>query len=451
MKIRLLKFLPLLALMINSSITSAQLWTPVFTALDSTAGNKVITTSTLNDFSFFDENRGITTFNNKYHVTTNGGALWSDSGYVQHTPIWGVSYVDSQTIFAHSGSRIIKSVNAGSSFSVVTFPIPTFSGALIKVEGRFGLAAGRDCGAAYSNDGGDTWTSIAQATLCNSSGGGPTLSQLDIIDSSTAFIAGKNGNIFKTSDGGASWSRITPPIFGSVPGTDILGLDFIDDERGFIIQASNGSGGNVVYKTVDGGTTWTTITPPFFGTNIGGNYKAIFAEDSNTIYLGAYYQNPVGCMIYKSTNGGVSYSIDKNFTVGASTSNIQFNKFQRVKNTLFVSTANGDNSSSAPPKDPGLTRIYKRNLSANANGIEDSKTQLRFSLAPNPASHFTIIEGIDFKTISAVSIFSIDGKLIRTIQQPQLSIDIADLNAGLYFMKIETKNGQSGIARFIKQ
>jgi len=155
-------------------------------------------------------------------------------------------------------------------------------------------------------------------------------------------------------------------------------------------------------------------------------------------------------LIYKSTNGGASYSIDNNFYVGASTSNIQFNKFQRAGNTLFVSTANGGNSSSAPPKDPGLTRIYKRNLSASAVGIENNKKLINFSLAPNPAASFVMIEGLDSKNISGISIFSIDGKLIKTIQQSQLNIDIADLNAGIYIVKIETKDGQSGVAKFIK-
>jgi len=61
-----------------------------------------------------------------------------------------------------------------------------------------------------------------------------------------------------------------------------------------------------------------------------------------------------------------------------------------------------------------------------------------------------MIEGLDSKYISGISIFSIDGKLMKTIQQSQLNIDIADLNAGIYIVKIETNNGQSGVAKFIK-
>ncbi len=450
MKQKPLKVLFFWTLIIHSSISFAQLWAPVFTALDTTAGNRILSTSTIRDFAFYDENRGIVSFTDKYHLTANSGALWSDSGYVQYTALGGLCYADSQTIFGYSGIRIIKSINGGGSFSLAATPIPSFSNAFIKVEGRFGIAVGQGCGAAYSNDGGTTWTSIPQTSLCNSSGGGPNLLHIDIIDSSTAFIGGQTGNIFKTVDGGATWSRITPPVFGNVSGTNVFALDFVTEQLGYIIQEAGGNNGNTVYKTTDGGVNWTTITPPLFGTNLGGRYGAIFAQDSNTIYLGASYNNPIACLIYKSTNGGASYSIDNNFYVGASTSNIQFNKFQRAGNTLFVSTANGGNSSSASPKDPGLTRIYKRNLSATAAGIENNKKLINFSLAPNPAASFVMIEGLDSKYISGISIFSIDGKLMKTIQQSQLNIDIADLNAGIYIVKIETNNGQSGVAKFIK-
>lgn len=455
MKQKLLKVLPLLALMINASLSFAQLWTPVFSALDSTAGKKILSTSALRDFSFFNENRGIVSFTNKYHFTTNGGALWSDSGYVQYFALGGLSYIDSQTIFAHSGGRIIKSVNGGGSFSLASTLSSSISNAFIEVKGRFGLVAGQSCGAAYSNNGGTTWTNIPQASLCNSAGGGPSLMHIDIIDSSIAFIGGQSGNIFKTIDGGATWGRVTPPIFGNVSGTDVLGLDFVDTLRGFIIQqSSTGSGGNIVYKTIDGGKTWTVITPPLFstinGTNLSGNYGAIFAQDSNTIYLGASYGFPSASIIYKSTNGGQSYSIE--FTTASNVGvGYAFNKFKKAGNTLFVSTANGGNSTSDVIGGLNLIRIFKRNLLATSIDKEGNKKFINFSIAPNPAANFVMIEGLDSKNISAIAIYSIDGKLIKTIPQSQLSIDIADLNASIYFIKIETKDGQSGVAKFIKQ
>jgi hypothetical protein len=445
MKQKLLKLLPILALMLCSSISFAQLWTPVFKALDTTSGNRILSTSDIRDFSFFDENRGIVSYTNKYHLTTNGGALWSDSGYVQYFALLGLCYVDSQTIFGYSGNRVIKSVNGGSSFSLAATPTPSFGNALIKVEGRFGLAAGQSCGAAYSNNGGTTWTRIPESSLCNSSGGGPYLTQLDIIDSSIGFIAGESGNIFKTTDVGATWSRVTPPIFGSVPGTNILGFDFIDEQRGFIIQEAGGNSGNSVYKTANGGTTWSNITPPPPGLSQGQRFGALFAQDSTTIYVTG------DGVIYKSINGGVSYTIDESFNTNASTRSFQFKKFQRVGNTLFLSTANGGNSSNMLPKDPGLTRIFKRNLLATANGLEKSEYKLNFSIAPNPTSSLLTIQGIDYKNIASLSIFSIDGKLIKTLQQPQLIIDVADLNTGLYFVRVETKEAQAGVAKFLKQ
>ncbi|MBP7477265.1 MAG: T9SS type A sorting domain-containing protein [Chitinophagales bacterium] len=449
MKFNILKSTILFSILLSSGNTFAQLWTPVFSALDSTAGitkKGVLSPSSIRDFAFYDEKKGIVSYQDKYHITNNGGALWSDSGYVQYSPLGGLCYADSQTIFAYSSNRIMKSSNGGSSFSLVTTPNPSFSNSFIQVQGRLGIAVGQSCGAAYSKDGGATWTSIPNASLCGSNG--PDFTEIDIIDSNIAFIGGESGQIFKTIDGGTSWTRITPPLMNQA-GTDLFGLDFVDAQRGFIIQEKSNTN-NIVYKTTDGGATWTTITPPLFSTNLVGTYGAIFAQDSNTIYIGAQYQGPVNSVIYKSTNGGASYSID--FSTSATFGlTYGFDKFKKAGNFLFVGTANGGNSTSANRGNPILTRIFKRNLSATTSSIQDNLSTIKYSLVPNPAHDFITITELDFNNISAISIFSMDGKLVKTINDPQYAIDINDLHKDLYFMKIETKDGQSGLSKFIKE
>jgi photosystem II stability/assembly factor-like uncharacterized protein len=76
---------------------------------------------------------------------------------------------------------------------------------------------------------------------------------LDALDASTAWVGGSDGQVLKTSDGGATWEDVSPP--------DSEGLLFRDVE---IISATHvsvmaiGEGeASRIYTTLDGGESWT--------------------------------------------------------------------------------------------------------------------------------------------------------------------------------------------------
>ncbi len=69
------------------------------------------------------------------------------------------------------------------------------------------------------------------------------------------------------------------------------------------------------------------------------------------------------------------------------------------------------------------------------------------SIYPNPASNFIIINSVeDIKG----SIFSVSGKLIKTISNTNNNIDISDLNKGVYIINIQSK-GKIYTQKFIKK
>ena len=83
-------------------------------------------------------------------------------------------------------------------------------------------------------------------------------------------------------------------------------------------------------------------------------------------------------------------------------------------------------------------------------GIEEQTSS--FNIYPNPVSDKLVIETEE--TIEAVTIYTITGVIVgqqSTVNSQQsLSIDVTNLNSGVYFMKVVTENGEA-IQRFIKK
>ena len=65
----------------------------------------------------------------------------------------------------------------------------------------------------------------------------------------TVFVAGDNGTVLKTMDGGLTWQNIDLPIT-----ITIYGLHFFDTDTGLVV----GQGGQI-YRTRDGGQSWSLI------------------------------------------------------------------------------------------------------------------------------------------------------------------------------------------------
>lgn len=73
------------------------------------------------------------------------------------------------------------------------------------------------------------------------------LTAVQFLDPTTGYVAGDKGTILKTTDGGATWSRLVPT---AVAGERLLGMSFVDAATGYVITESK------LFKTADGGATW---------------------------------------------------------------------------------------------------------------------------------------------------------------------------------------------------
>jgi hypothetical protein len=75
-----------------------------------------------------------------------------------------------------------------------------------------------------------------------------------------------------------------------------------------------------------------------------------------------------------------------------------------------------------------------------------------FSTFPNPANDVITLTNSESTTVNSISISDINGRTVKTINVENVSevqINVADLNAGVYFMNINSEAGKA-VKKFIK-
>lgn len=117
------------------------------------------------------------------------------------------------------------------------------------------------------------------------------------IDATTGWRGGDNGEIFKTTDGGATWVRQTTGISAS-----ILAIRFFDATTGW----ATGTFGAVL-RTVDGGVTWKVAKLPDSQYGSSADLRFINASDAKNVYIGPVAGNGGFGGLSVSNDGGVTW------------------------------------------------------------------------------------------------------------------------------------------------
>jgi photosystem II stability/assembly factor-like uncharacterized protein len=87
----------------------------------------------------------------------------------------------------------------------------------------------------------------------------PKIQDMDLVSSQVGWVL-QGDRLMVTTDGGENWNGITPD-FGD---TDILDVDFINPDSGWLAAIGDGSDSSQmieIYQTIDGGETW--VSHPF--------------------------------------------------------------------------------------------------------------------------------------------------------------------------------------------
>jgi photosystem II stability/assembly factor-like uncharacterized protein/phosphodiesterase/alkaline phosphatase D-like protein len=161
-------------------------------------------------------------------------------------------------------------------------PSVTFNGVHFTSD-HTGYAVGTGGSIYKTINGGLSWTAQTSNTTQN-------LNDVYFPSVNTGYVIGENGTIRKTIDAGVTWTTVTAP---GVVTTSLNEVQFLDDNNGFIVAA-----GGRIKKTTNGGTSWTT---PVSGTI--NDIQGLHFTDLTTGYFVAS-----GGLIKKSIDAGGTWS-----------------------------------------------------------------------------------------------------------------------------------------------
>jgi len=144
-----------------------------------------------------------------------------------------------------------------------------------------------------------TWEQMGPLSWNATSGWNPGVGRLTSIaieDGNTnhIIVGGQSGGVWKTLDGGVTWTVLTDNLSNIY--VYALAIDPDDNDTYFW-----GSNGGTIFKSIDGGATWNLLS------SVGaGDVNKILIDPTNTNKMYCSVQD-VG--IYKSTNSGADWTL----------------------------------------------------------------------------------------------------------------------------------------------
>lgn len=250
--------------------------------------------------------------------TTDGGKTWSNNS----NPVFDAALISLGNVFYHAtnnmffsaGNSIYKSADQGITNDVIftepvanasTFPTGYFTMAgpsrAFVVGYRFSPAVQRTVifRSLNANAAAPTWDTVKtfpQGTFA------PQFRNIKFANPDTGYTCGSRGKIYRTTDGGASWTDIS---FDTVANGTITytALSVVNGKTLYV-----GGNSRKLLKSTDAGATWTDMTlsattSPIVLSSFS-SVSNIVMNDANSGYLQS------GSAILKTTNGWTSWTAD---------------------------------------------------------------------------------------------------------------------------------------------
>ncbi len=177
-------------------------------------------------------------------------------------------------------------------------------------EGSFNIDAVDGVGVLKSTDGGATWSQTALSWLLSQ---GQAVNEM-VIDPANpnVLVAATRDGVYRTDDAGASWTRTLAAATGWMDAKDIV----IDPSNSNILFVAAGypwgNGNNGIYKSTDNGVSWTKLAGGLpGGAAMGRASLAISASNPSTVYAGIARTINSGASllgIYRTTDGGETWT-----------------------------------------------------------------------------------------------------------------------------------------------
>src|ERR1035438_208071 len=238
--------------------------------------------------------------------TTNFGGSWTKTQTSTTAQLRAICYNTGYIIVVGDAGNIYKSTDGGTTWvAKYTACDQAFIRCIIFKDDNHGLAGDQVGNLWQTTNGGSNWSVLHNFNTSTTN----QIYYMSMPTANTWYLACDHTLLYKTTDGGSTFSQITTTgISGTT--TTFWSIAFADSLNGMV-----GTSGGVLLKTTNGGTSWTDIsTLAGFGTS---SIVYIEVQGASTYYLCG---GPVSLgRLVKTTDGGASFS-----ALAPPVTNIQF-------------------------------------------------------------------------------------------------------------------------------
>lgn len=170
----------------------------------------------------------------------------------------------------------------------------------------------------FTPDAGETWERQGQGSDALL---GINFSDIWAIDENNVWATGDGNTILRTINGGQTWTAVQPPA--NLPDAGLTPICIVNNSNIWIGGAYGGTTGNgVVYKSIDGGNTWTMPDTAFFHNN---SIQGLWAINTEKVYVAGAH-NIEGA----DSRGFIGYTLDGGVTWDSITPANNFNKWKWI-------------------------------------------------------------------------------------------------------------------------
>ena len=152
----------------------------------------------------------------------------------------------------------------------------------------------------------DTWTQWGQNINLDGTGVLNCVA-FDNDDANIIYAGGPACGLWKTTNGGTTWTNMTDNAVFSIRGISSIVVDHQNDDIIYILTG-DGDGGDSpslgVWKSTNGGTTWFPTGLIWGASELKYGFKIAMCPTNSNILIVATYQNG----IYRTTNGGSTWT-----------------------------------------------------------------------------------------------------------------------------------------------
>jgi uncharacterized protein (TIGR03437 family) len=299
--------------------------------------------------------------------STDGGGQWSlagapppVNGFPSAIMSFAVDLKTPTTIYLGTTSGVYKSVNGGQSFELRSTGLlnPFATALLVDPLTPATVYALTQSGAFKTVNGADSWTSI-NTGLSAQPGVGTIIARklaIDPANPSTVY-AGTNRGVFKSVNGGGNWSGANNGLPSTFPGfgPDILAIA-VDPTSPLTIYAGISGAFGSLYKSTDGGASWTqknaglSVTVSGTTNPLSPTALAVSPASSSTVYVGT------ALGVWKSVDGGTSWNASNNGLTSPLVNTLKINPQGHV----YAAVSAGGDAFVAKLNAAGSALVYSR-------------------------------------------------------------------------------------------